>query len=426
MSERAISVNKLGKRYVIGEQVSYRMLREALTGVVKAPVRWIRGGPKPGEPEHIWAIRDVSFEIARGEVVGVIGRNGAGKSTLLKVLSRITEPTEGAADIYGSVGSLLEVGTGFHGELTGRENVLLNGAILGMRRSEIDRKFEQILEFSGIDKFIDTPVKRYSSGMQVRLAFAVAAHFEPEIMLIDEVLAVGDADFQRRCLGKLEGLADRGRTVMFVSHSMPSVLRLCPRVILLDKGGVVADGPAAEVIRTYLESGLGTTAAREWSDADAPGDETVSLRSVRITSTDGDVAETIAITSGLDVTVEYDLKPRIPTDIPSVILRFVNEDGIDVFTSTDQVLQDDRLPVAPTSVRTTCHIPGHLLAEGQFSVHVGIVSLRRRELHVREPDAVAFQIVDTDQHESARGEFTQWPGVVAPKLDWSREAIRRA
>jgi len=258
MGNYAIKVEGLGKRYRIGERQQYKALRDVLTDALHAPARAAgslfrgRDGRGPGPESHIWALKDASFEVAHGEVLGIIGRNGAGKSTLLKILSRITEPTEGEVRLRGRVGSLLEVGTGFHPELTGRENVYLNGAILGMRRAEIERKFDEIVAFAEIEKFLDTPVKHYSSGMYVRLAFAVAAHLEPEILLVDEVLAVGDAAFQKKCLGKMEGVAAGGRTVLFVSHNMTAVESLCTRSILLEGGKLCLDGTSADIIKYYL------------------------------------------------------------------------------------------------------------------------------------------------------------------------------
>ncbi len=253
--EPAIRVEKLGKRYRIahsGRAAAYRTLRESLTNAVQAPFRrWIKGAAKP-RTEDYWALQDVNFQVAPGEVVGVIGSNGAGKSTLLKVLSRITEPTTGEVRLVGRVGSLLEVGAGFHPELTGRENVYLNGAVLGMSRREIDQRFDDIVRFAELEKFLDTPVKRYSSGMYMRLAFSVAAHIQPEILLVDEVLAVGDVAFQKKCLGKMGDVARGGRTVLFVSHQMDALLKLCPRSILLDHGRIVAEGPTREVIDKYF------------------------------------------------------------------------------------------------------------------------------------------------------------------------------
>ena len=244
MSAPAIRAEGLAKRFRLGKRQRYGVLRDSLTELARAPLRALtRSGAGRREAETIWALRDVSFEVGHGEVVGIIGRNGAGKSTLLKVLSRITEPTAGRAEVHGRVGSLLEVGTGFHHELTGRENVYLNGAILGMRKAEIDRNFDEIVAFAELERFLDTPVKHYSSGMYMRLAFAVAAHLEPEILLVDEVLAVGDLAFQTKCLRKMQDVSVAGRTVLFVSHNMGAIQRLCPRSLLLDDGRVVARRP---------------------------------------------------------------------------------------------------------------------------------------------------------------------------------------
>ena len=257
MNEIAIRVENLSKRYRIGKTVEHRDGREPLLQKVFAPFRYLASTLREPEPDEIiWALKDVSFEVKHGEVMGIIGRNGAGKSTLLKILSRITEPTEGRAVINGRVGSLLEVGTGFHPELTGRENIYLNGAILGMRRAEIERKFDEIVAFAETEKFLDTPVKRYSSGMYVRLAFAVASHMEPEILLVDEVLAVGDAAFQKKCLGKMGDVAKEGRTVLFVSHNMASIRQLCQKAILIDNGTVNFIGSVSKCIDTYLRNGL--------------------------------------------------------------------------------------------------------------------------------------------------------------------------
>jgi len=279
-----ITAENLGKQYRLGtQQAAYATLRETIANAVRRPDK-TRNGNATGT---FWALRDINFEIQEGEVVGIIGRNGAGKSTLLRILSRVTEPTTGRVKLRGRVGSLLEVGTGFHPELTGRENIFLNGAILGMKKAEIVRKFDEIVAFAEIEKFIDTPVKRYSTGMYLRLAFAVAAHLEPDVLLVDEVLAVGDASFQRKCLDKMKVVGEDGRTVLFVSHNMPAVTRLCERIILLDEGRVVADGPAHKVASLYLQSGLGTMAVREWKDrTKAPGNEIVRLCAVRVINED--------------------------------------------------------------------------------------------------------------------------------------------
>ena len=252
----------------------------------------------------LWALRNVSFDVNQGEIVGIIGRNGAGKSTLLKILSKITPPARGRVEIHGRTSSLLEVGTGFHPELTGRENVYLNATILGMRKKEVDRKFDEIVDFSGVEKFLDTPVKRYSSGMRVRLAFAVAAHLEPEILIIDEVLAVGDAAFQEKCLNKMQDVGSQGRTVFFVSHNMQAVTRLCERVISLDSGEVVADGPAHDIVAAYMHEGSSSAAERSWTDIDtSPGGEIVRLTRVRIKHESGQTAASVDIRTAVGLSL---------------------------------------------------------------------------------------------------------------------------
>ncbi len=285
MSDVAIKVEGLGKRYALGAEAPYATLRESLGNLVRMRPR----APKP----TMWAVQDVNFAVKQGETVGIIGRNGAGKSTLLKMLSRITTPTAGRIEVTGRLASLLEVGTGFHPELTGRENVFLNGGILGMTRREIRARFDEIVAFAEVEQFIDTAVKHYSSGMYLRLAFSVAAHLEPEILVVDEVLAVGDASFQRKCLAKMEDVGHLGRTVLFVSHSMSAIARLCSRTVLLDHGRVSSDGPTHAVISQYLRGGYGTTAHRGWSAADAPGDDTVRLRAVRVRTGQGVTTDTI-------------------------------------------------------------------------------------------------------------------------------------
>ena len=282
MTDRVIQVEHLSKRYRIGLPPRRVAGYKAVLHALKQPFRYLASTLREArEEEIIWALKDVSFEVAQGEVVGIIGKNGAGKSTLLKILSRITEPTEGRALIRGRVGSLLEVGTGFHPELTGRENIYLNGSVLGMKKAEIERKFDEIVEFSGVRKFLDTQVKRYSSGMSVRLAFSVAAHLQPEILLVDEVLAVGDAAFQKKCLGKMGDVAAQGRTVLFVSHNMVAVQNLCHRVILLDGGGIADEGRPDQVVSRYLPRDQDGARERSWPDlTSAPGNEFVRLRRV--------------------------------------------------------------------------------------------------------------------------------------------------
>jgi len=291
MSDIAVRTENLGKLYRIGDhQRGYKTLREAIASAFSVTFHHLNRTPQSSilspQSDSIWALKDVSLEVKRGEVLGIIGRNGAGKTTLLKILSRITEPTKGWAEIRGRVGSLLEVGTGFHPELTGRENIYLNGAILGMKKGEIDRKFDEIVAFAEIEKFIDTPVKRYSSGMRVRLAFAVAAHLEPEILVIDEVLAVGDAAFQKKCLGKMGNVAKEGRTVLFVSHSLGTVRSLCGRAVLLEEGQKKLDAPVEEVIGWYLFQIESSTGEVLWSpdDEDSPVSPEIRLHAVRLSN----------------------------------------------------------------------------------------------------------------------------------------------
>jgi lipopolysaccharide transport system ATP-binding protein len=429
MSDIAIKVENLSKQYHIGKQQDkYGTLRDTLVDVFTAPFRragkLLRGQATGAAEldEIIWALDKVSLEVKRGEVVGLIGRNGAGKSTLLKILSRITEPTTGTADIYGRVGSLLEVGTGFHQELTGRENIYLNGAILGMTRAEIERKYDEIVAFSEVEKFIDTPVKHYSSGMAMRLAFAVAAHLEPEILLVDEVLAVGDARFQKKCLNKMQDVGQQGRTVVFVSHRMAAITHLCDRAILLDGGKVLEDGPSDRVVATYLSSGLGTTAAREWPDlSSAPGGEVVRLRAVRVRVDDGQITDTVDIRRPVALEVEYEV---LKSDyVLAPYFHIFNEAGVHAFTSFDQN-PDWRGRLRPLGrYVSTVFIPGNFLAEGMMIVGAGIVSIspvQRSQCYER--DVVAFQVVDSFEGNAARGDWGKnMRGVVRPLLEWDTQ-----
>jgi lipopolysaccharide transport system ATP-binding protein len=290
-SDSAIAVESLAKRYrIYHEQQSYGRLTESMYAVIRAPFHLLRGRQRR-RAEWFWALKDVSFEVARGEVLGVIGRNGAGKSTLLKLLSRITEPSSGSATLRGRVGSLLEVGTGFHPELTGRENVYLSGAVLGMRRSEIRRSFDEIVQFAGVEEFLDTPVKRYSTGMQVRLGFAVAAHLESEILIVDEVLAVGDAEFQKKCIAKMGDAAQGGRTVLFVSHNMPAVESLCSRAMLLEHGRVAATGIARDVVGTYLQTVEAAAATDLGQRSDRQGDGRLRITNIEAAMRTGQPSE---------------------------------------------------------------------------------------------------------------------------------------
>jgi lipopolysaccharide transport system ATP-binding protein len=414
----AIQVDSLSKKYRLGEyHAAYGTLRETIVHAT----RRLTGREHDVPASEIWALRDISFEVPEGQVLGVIGRNGAGKSTLLKILTRIVTPTSGRAEIRGRVGSLLEVGTGFNQELTGRENVYLNGAILGMKRKEIEDRFDAIVDFSGVERFIDTPVKRYSSGMYVRLAFAVAAHLEPEIMLVDEVLSVGDAEFQRRCLGRMEELGNAGRTVVYVSHGLPTVAQLCDRAIWIASGGIVGDGRPADVIANYLHQTHSSGSERVWREASAPGNDLARILSIRVLPHEGmppgvvDVRRPIGIEIGFKVL--RDGKPLFPK------LKVLDQEGAVAFNAMDT---DERWlpPTPPGRYVATAWIPANLLNEGSAIVEAAICSLDfpKLEHHAAVYEAVSIEVLDPGEGDSARGRFGgQWRGVVRPLLDWTVE-----
>jgi len=409
----AVSVRGLSKSYSIAKNAAqHSTVGEALMHKLKNPLA-------KAERETFWALNDVNFDIQKGDVVGIIGRNGAGKSTLLKILSRITEPTRGKIDLYGRVGSLLEVGTGFHPELTGRENVYLNGAILGMQKSEIARQFDAIVDFSGTEQFLDTPVKRYSSGMYVRLAFAVAAHLNPEILIVDEVLAVGDAEFQKKCMGKMQDVADSGRTVLFVSHNMGAITRLCKQAIFLKDGTLMAFGSTSKVADLYANSGDTSKAEQSFVGArELPGDEVALLHSIRVLDETGNVSEAFDIRRPIRVEVEYE--SLLANTRPTVILHFMNEHGVVLFATNDFNNREWwKTPRNPGIVKATCHVPGNFLAEGRVSLLVALGTYNPNTIHVLVRDAVSFQVVDNSEGDGVRGEsVTDWPGVMRPMLDW--------
>jgi lipopolysaccharide transport system ATP-binding protein len=436
MADIAVHVDNLGKRYRIGASRigGPTTLREAMSNVAVVPLKKLAAiahdlrqhhalGARQfsRRPDHIWALRGVSFEVPRGQILGIIGPNGAGKSTLLKILSRITDPTEGRVEIRGRVGSLLEVGTGFHPELTGRENAYLSGALLGMRKIEIDRALDEILTFAEIEKFADTPVKHYSSGMYMRLAFAVAAHLEPEILIVDEVLAVGDVAFQRKCLNKMEDVRAHGRTILFVSHNMQAVTRLCERAILISHGTVKDDGPAPAIAGAYLLSSFSTTAQRLWADAgSAPGDATVRLRGIRVRTESGDTVDSVDIRRRFGIELTYDVLQDGSVLVPA--LEFQNESGACVFQAQDLEPRWRDKPRPRGTFTAVAWIPGNLLTEGALLVAVWIGTQRPLKLHVHLPDAVAFRVVDPYEGDSARGEWDgQFPGIVRPLLEWTTE-----
>jgi len=426
MSDIAIRVDSLSKKYRIGANQNNRNFREVIKESFKEPFRRalrLFRRPAPGTAEldqTIWALKDISFEVKRGDLLGVIGRNGSGKSTLLKILSRITEPTTGSAQILGRIRSLLEVGTGFHPELTGRENIYLNGAILGMKRGEIRQKFDEIVAFSEVEKFIDTPIKHYSSGMYLRLAFAVAAHLESEILIVDEVLAVGDGRFQRKCLNKMQEVGAQGRTVLFVSHSMPAITRLCRRALLLNEGKLVAEGPAHTVVRTYLSGTTdNSTGERVWmTPQQMPGGEVARLCAVRLKTEDGQVVNTVAINKTLEFEMEYDvLKPGYVL-LPH--FQVLNEEGVLVFIALDVDPNWKKRSRPAGHFVSRALIPGNLLQEGMHYVWVAMITLEPQIVQFYEADVVTFQVIESTEGESARGDYAgDISGAIRPLLKWS-------
>ena len=409
----------LSKLYRIGEyKAGYETLRDTLSHAVR---RALRLEHVDHSLEELWALKDVSFEIQEGEVVGFIGRNGAGKSTLLKILTQITPPTEGTASIRGRVGSILEVGTGFHPELTGRENTYLNGAILGMKRKEINAKFDEIVAFSGIEKFIDTPVKRYSSGMYVRLAFAVAAHLDPEVLIIDEVLAVGDYEFQQRCMGRIEDISGSGRTVIFVSHDMSSIARLCSRAYWLQGGRVVAEGESEDVVARYLQAASGAGAEIVFEVEEAPGTDAFRLLGARVVDRSGETASSVDVREPVGVEMRFEVLGTIEPLFPKIKLG--NDRGEVVFNAFDT---DERWRVPPDRGTYTCTawIPANLLNEGVMSVDVTVASLGAPNLvnHINVPGLVKFHVTDPGLGDSAKGLYTgHLRGGVRPLLEWTTE-----
>ncbi len=430
MSDIAIRVENLSKQYRIGAAMRHDRLKDLLTsglnGLFRRPSRsslnpqlsTLNSPPS----DYIWALKDVSFEVKQGEVLGIIGPNGAGKSTLLKILSRITEPTCGRAEIYGRVGSLLEVGTGFDRELTGRENIYLNGAILGMRKAEIDQKFDEIVDFSGVEKFINTPVKHYSSGMYVRLAFAVAAHLEPEIMVVDEVLAVGDAAFQKKCLAKMEGVAKGGRTVLFVSHNMSAILRLCPESILLDKGEVVSHARSAELVERYLDSGNQGGPEKVWIPEELPS-TCGPFRPIaaRVCNGSGRTTNVVPSSQPFFIEVEYQITEAVRDLRVLIKLYSIQRELLFMSSDRDDIARHKWYSVRePGHYISRCHIPGNFLNTGSFVVEVS-VTVPNVYRFFWDPSAIQLTV----DERGAVG--TQWgerrSGYFRPALQWDIDRL---
>ncbi|MEM6735241.1 MAG: ABC transporter ATP-binding protein [Bacteroidota bacterium] len=422
MLDSVIKVENLSKRYRIGMVKKAETLAEQLKNAAVYPIKNFRKITQlskfsdRNDPSVFWALKDINFEVQRGEVLGVIGHNGAGKSTLLKILSRITEPTTGQITFKGRVSALLEVGTGFHPELTGRDNVYLNGTILGMRKREIDAKFDEIIAFSGIEKHIDTPVKFYSSGMTVRLAFSVAAHLEPDILVIDEVLAVGDAEFQLKCLGKMEDMAGGGRTVLFVSHSMEAVMKLCNKCILLKNGVIQMSGSTNEVVTSYLDHNTsfvnGAVYLNRFSN-----NKKIFLKSVRILNAQYQNCDTYCIGEVINIEViyeNYDKKHEI-----FCTLHVVDQQGNDLFVSFEYLSKDWSRIAKNQGLRSIiCSLEDPLLNVGFYQVWITIGSFNPDLLHMNIKDLVSFQVIEKMDSANKNGFRGKWPGLVRPRLSW--------
>ncbi len=430
MFDVAIKVENISKRYRIGlKEELHDSLVGKVTSILKSPFSNMTQLKKLSHFENsksqediIWALKDVSFEVKRGEVLGIIGANGAGKSTLLKILAQITEPTSGQIQINGRIASLLEVGTGFHPEQTGRENIYLNGTILGMTKKEIDSKLDEIIDFSGVEKFIDTPVKRYSSGMGVRLAFSVAAHLDPEILLIDEVLAVGDAEFQKKCLGKIDAVAKDGRTVLFISHNMPAVENLCENAIVLINGELVRLAASKDAVEYYLSiQNKSTSGEISWEKNEkAPGDNRIRLKTIRILS-NGNICSDPICDEDIELQVEYwnleANKRRL------VSIHLINNIDQMVFASSNlssSSLTYDKWCYQDYPIglfRTKCIIPKNLLNPGIHSITLFINILGSSDIIIREKKIISFEVKESSIYRTEY--FGKWHGVVRPRLAWS-------
>jgi lipopolysaccharide transport system ATP-binding protein len=426
MSDIAIRAENLGKRYRIGTLARRNdTLRDQLTDFgsqMASRMKRSRADKQDPFDNEVWALRDVSFEVRQGQVLGVIGKNGAGKSTLLKVLSRVTEPTTGSIEIRGRVGSLLEVGTGFHPELTGRENIFLNGAILGMKRAEIERKFDEIVAFSEVEQFIDTPVKRYSSGMYLRLAFAVAAHLEPEILVVDEVLAVGDAEFQRKCLGKMGDVAQQGRTVMFVSHNMSAVLRLTQESIVMEKGHLIMRAFSSEAVDYYLSAGHAKAGERIWKEDEIlPSAVPFQPLALRLQDARGQVIETVRSTEPVFVELEYLLSAPITGLRIGFYLNSSRFEPVLTSFDTDDPIMFEKFTNRPAGhYISRCTIPADTFNQGRYSLGINASSYRIRR-YFQEEQALDFNV------DGAGAPGMQWPeprpGVVRPRIQWAIETF---
>lgn len=417
MAQPVIQVRDLGKCYQIRSTTTkpYNSLREDLVegikGILKGKWR------QQHQTEDFWAIKDISFDVNQGEVVGIIGRNGAGKSTLLKVLSQIVRPTTGEAIIRGRIGSLLEIGTGFHPELTGRENIFMNGSVLGMKRSEINHKFDEIVSFAEVEKFLDTPVKFYSSGMYVRLAFAVAAHLEPEILIVDEVLAVGDIGFQQKCLGKMGEFGESGRTILFVSHNISATRKLCSRTILINEGTINADGKTNDVLNTYLNSSF-ITSHKSWSDNQYPGNDKFQIISIKLINALGELVSSANISEDIYIEISFEILKDTKIQFSLVLLDSNGEQVFSSLSNQEKIYHGKR--IGNGKYISTCHIYSNLLNAGKFNVSI-IASTNSWNDPIKLDNVISIDAIDDGV---LKGDYLgDFGGLIRPKLEWKTKML---
>lgn len=415
----AIEIRNLGKQYKLTTAEPYIALRDVITNGVK---NIFSGRNK--SPEKFWALKDINLDIMPGERVGIIGRNGAGKSTLLKIISRITPPTTGEAIIRGRVGSLLEVGTGFHPELTGRENIYLNGSILGLKRAEINRHLDEIIDFSGVEKFIDTPLKRYSSGMQMRLAFSVAAHLQSEILLIDEVLAVGDMEFQKKCIGKIEEVSkSEGRTILFVSHNMDSIRKFCPTAILLHQGEIISKGSTEKTINEYITRHLSTSGEKSWPEGKISYEGSLKLNKAWLHNEKNQLTERFDTTEDIGISAEYEVLKD--NTLFTHGINLFNQENVNIFNSHDVLFPGLTQKRSKGIYKSTVWIPGNLLPDGIFSVSYALFIPNPIDVYIHEHNIVSFEIFTDFSKPSPRGNYAEdFPGVIRPFLKWTMTAVK--
>ena len=422
----AIQARGISKQYRIGGMAEMNVsLKEKITRSFFFPINFFKNKKRNitsnQTKKFIWALQDVSFDINEGEIVGIVGRNGSGKSTLLKILARITHPTRGYANLWGRLGCLLDAGVGFHSELTGRENIYLSGTTLGLKRQEISRKFDEIVAFSEIEKYLDTPVKRYSSGMYLRLAFAVAAHLETEILLVDEVLAVGDAAFQKKCLGKINDVAGTGRTVMFVSHDIQAMRKLCNRGLLIDKGKLTMDGSMPDILSLYSQTWTSLPPEKIWNNQ-MPGDERIRLNSIRICKNSGNSISLVNRHDETGIEIIYHISNK--NFWPALCLKFFSSEGIHLFSTHDldarEKYENKNISQFPSKIKEVCWLPRQLLSPGRIVIHVGFCSFTPIYTeYFMLKDVIGFDVIDETPIENQKGSSEKkWHGALQPEMKW--------